>query len=170
DGPAAVRYPRGAGVGAPTLPDLTAIPIGKAELRRQGRRVALLAFGTMVAPALAAGEALEATVVNMRFVKPLDVELLRELARSHEAFVTIEEHAVMGGAGSAVAEALAAEGLTRPLLQLGLPDRFIDHGDQAQLLRMEGLDAAGIERSVRQRFGELLSGEGGPRLVVSRAS
>ncbi|MBN9425980.1 MAG: 1-deoxy-D-xylulose-5-phosphate synthase [Burkholderiales bacterium] len=170
DGPAAVRYPRGAGSGAPVLQDLTAIPVGKAELRRQGRRLALLAFGTMVAPALAAGEALDATVVNMRFVKPIDLALLQELARTHEAFITLEEHAVMGGAGSAVAEALAAEGIVRPLLQLGLPDRFIDHGDQGQLLKMAGLDAVGIEASVRQRFGELLAVEGGPRLVVSRAS
>jgi len=169
DGPSAVRYPRGAGTGVEVSKDLTALPIGRAQACRQGRRVALLAFGTMLAPALAAGEALDATVVNMRFVKPLDDELLRELARSHEAFVTVEEHAVMGGAGSAVAEALAQAAIVRPLMQLGLPDRYIDHGDQSQLLRLAGLDAAGIERSVRERFGDLLAGEGGPRLVVSRA-
>jgi 1-deoxy-D-xylulose-5-phosphate synthase len=170
DGPSAVRYPRGAGVGAQVSQDLTAIPVGCAELRRQGgRRLALLAFGTMVAPAMAAGEALDATVVNMRFVKPLDVALLRELARGHDAFVTIEEHVVMGGAGSAVAEALAAEGIVRPLLQLGLPDRIVEHGDQALLARLEGLDAEGIEQAVRRRFGELLAGDGGPRLVISRA-
>ena len=167
DGPAAVRYPRGAGIGAEVKKDLTAIPIGKAEVRRSGRRLALLAFGTMVAPALAAGEALDATVVNMRFVKPVDTQLLKELARSHDGFVTIEEHVVMGGAGSAVTEALSAAGIVKPVLQLGLPDRFIDHGEQSQLLRREGLDGAGIEASIRAAFGELLSGAG-PRLVASR--
>ncbi|MFT3804861.1 MAG: 1-deoxy-D-xylulose-5-phosphate synthase [Burkholderiaceae bacterium] len=167
EGPAAVRYPRGAGIGATVKRDLVEIPIGKAQVRRQGRKLALLAFGTMVAPALEAGEKLDATVVNMRFVKPVDHELLAELARTHDAFVTIEEHAVMGGAGSAVAEALAAAGIVKPLLQLGLPDRFIDHGEQAQLLRAEGLDADGIARSVRERFGEPQA-EGVPRLVASR--
>ncbi len=169
DGPAAVRYPRGAGVGAPVSADLTALPIGRAEPRRQGRRIALLAFGTMLAPALAAGERLDATVVNMRFVKPIDAELLQDLANTHEAFVTIEEHAVAGGAGSAVAEALNARAIVRPMLQLGLPDRFIDHGDQALLLHLQGLDAEGIERSIRARFGDLLAADGGPRLVASRA-
>jgi len=170
DGPSAVRYPRGAGIGAPVSKDLTAIPIGCAELRRTGaRRLALLAFGTMLAPALEAGAALEASVVNMRFVKPLDIGLLRELARSHDAFVTIEEHVVMGGAGSAVGEALAAAGIVRPLLQLGLPDHNVDHGDQAQLLHAQGLDGEGIVRAVRERFGELPGAEGGPRLVLSRA-
>ncbi len=167
DGPAAVRYPRGAGVGAAVKRDLVEIPIGKAQVRRQGRKVALLAFGTMVAPALQAGEALDATVVNMRFVKPVDAALLAELARTHDAFVTIEEHAVMGGAGSAVAEAMATAGIVKPLMQLGLPDRFIDHGEQAQLLRAEGLDADGIVRAVRERFGESQA-EGTPRLVASR--
>jgi len=153
DGPAAVRYPRGAGIGAPVNKAFVEIPLGRAELRREGRRIAILAFGTMLAPALAAGEALDATVVNMRFVKPVDADMLAELARTHEAFVTVEEHVVMGGAGSAVAEAMAARRIVLPLLQLGLPDRFIDHGDQAQLLRLEGLDGAGIERSIRDRFG-----------------
>ncbi len=169
DGPSAVRYPRGAGVGAVMHKDLTRIPLGKAEVRRTGKRIALLAFGTMVAPALAAGEALDATVVNMRWVKPLDVVLLRELARTHEAFVTVEEHVLMGGAGAAVAEAMAADGIVRPLQMLGLPDRFIDHGEQAQLLALEGLDAKGIEASVRQRFTDLLNG-GGPRLVSNRSA
>ncbi|MCC7059031.1 MAG: 1-deoxy-D-xylulose-5-phosphate synthase, partial [Burkholderiaceae bacterium] len=170
DGPSAVRYPRGAGIGAPVSKDLTAIPIGCAELRRTGaRRLALLAFGTMLAPALEAGAELEASVVNMRFVKPLDIGLLRELARSHDAFVTIEEHVVMGGAGSAVGEALAAAGIVRPLLQLGLPDHNVDQGDQAQLLHAQGLDGEGIVRAVRERFGELPGAEGGPRLVLSRA-
>jgi len=107
--------------------------------------------------------------VNMRWVKPLDTDLLRELARTHEAFVTVEEHVLMGGAGAAVAEALAAEGIVRPLQMLGLPDRFIDHGEQAQLLALEGLDAKGIEQSVRQRFADLLNG-GGPRLVSNRSA
>ncbi|HEY0876962.1 MAG TPA: 1-deoxy-D-xylulose-5-phosphate synthase [Zeimonas sp.] len=169
DGPAAVRYPRGAGTGAAVSKDLTAMPIGRAELRRRGRRIALLAFGTMLAPALAAGEALDATVVNMRFVKPIDIELLRELAASHDAFVTIEEHVVMGGAGSAVAEALAAEAIVRPLLQLGLPDHHVEHGDQAQLLHAEGLDGCGIERAVRARFDERAGMDKAPRLVASRA-
>ncbi len=170
DGPSAVRYPRGAGTGVAVSQDLTALPIGRGQVCRQGRRIALLAFGTMLAPALAAGEALDATVVNMRFVKPIDEALLIDLARTHEAFATIEEHAVMGGAGSAAAESLAAAGIVRPLLQLGLPDGYVDHGEQVQLLRMAGLDGDGIARSVRARFGELLSGDGGPRLVVSRAS
>ncbi len=168
DVPSAVRYPRGAGVGAEVRKEFTPIPVGRAEVRRRGERIAMLAFGTMVAPALAAGEALDATVVNMRFVKPIDAALVAELARTHDAVVTIEEHVVMGGAGSAVAEAMAASGIVRPLLQLGLPDRFIDHGEQGHLLRLEGLDAAGIERSVRERYGELLAGTV-PRLVSSRA-
>ena len=169
DGPSAVRYPRGAGIGAEVKKDLTAIPLGRGEVRRQGRRVAILAFGTMLGPGLAAAEALDATVANMRWVKPVDAELIAELARTHSALVTVEEHAVMGGAGSAVAESLAAQGIVAPLLQLGLPDRFIDHGEQAQLLRAEGLDAAGIEQAVRARFGEVLGG-GAPRLVASRTA
>ncbi|MFM1988166.1 MAG: 1-deoxy-D-xylulose-5-phosphate synthase [Pseudomonadota bacterium] len=168
DGPSAVRYPRGSGPGVEVRKDLTELPFGKAELRRKGRRVAFLAFGSMVHPALEAGEALDATVVNMRWVKPLDVAIIEELARTHDAFVTVEEHAVPGGAGSACLEAIAALGLAKPVLQLGLPDRFIDHGDPALLLRLEGLDAPGIERSVRARFGELLASEGSPRLVANR--
>ena len=157
DGPSAVRYPRGSGPGVTVEKAFTEIPLGRAELRRQGRRIAILAFGTMLAPALAAGEALGATVVNMRFVKPIDDRMIAELAGTHGAFVTVEEHVVMGGAGSAVAESMAAQGLVLPLLQLGLPDRPIDHGDQAQLLRDEGLDAAGIEASIRKRFTQLLA-------------
>jgi len=152
-GPAAVRYPRGAGPGAVMTAPLTALPMGKAEVRRQGERIAILAFGTMVTPALQAGESLNATVVNMRFVKPLDVELVKELALTHDAIVTVEEGTLMGGAGSAVAEALAGAGMVRPILHLGLPDEFIDHGDVAQLLAGVGLDADGIITSVRQRFG-----------------
>jgi 1-deoxy-D-xylulose-5-phosphate synthase len=168
DGPSAVRYPRGSGVGVEVRQDLTQLPFGKGEVRRRGRRIAVLAFGSMVHPALAAAEALDATVVNMRWVKPVDAELIEELARTHDAFVTVEEHAVAGGAGSACLETMAARGIVRPVLQLGLPDRFIDHGDPGLLLRLEGLDAAGIERSIRGRFPELLASEGSPRLVVSR--
>ncbi|MCX7250163.1 MAG: 1-deoxy-D-xylulose-5-phosphate synthase [Burkholderiales bacterium] len=148
----AVRYPRGSGVGTelPSGPEgLQGLPFGKGELRRQGRRVAILAFGTLLQPALAAAEALDATVVNMRWAKPLDLELLLEVARSHEAVVTLEEGAVAGGAGSAVLEALQAARLPLPVLQLGLPDRFIEHGDHGKLLSGLGLDAAGIERSVQ---------------------
>ena len=161
-GPAAVRYPRGAGVGAAVGTDLDTIPMGKGELRRSGKRVAILAFGTMLAPALKAAEELNATVANMRFVKPLDTGLVLELAASHDLLVTVEEGCIMGGAGSAVAEALAAAGVVMPLMQLGLPDRFVDHGDAPQLLASCGLDAAGIAASVRQRLGKTE-----PRLVVS---
>jgi 1-deoxy-D-xylulose-5-phosphate synthase len=168
DGPSAVRYPRGAGTGVEVRKDLTELPFGKAELRRKGRRIAFLAFGSMVHPALAAAEALDASLANMRWVKPIDAAMIEELARTHDAFVTVEEHAVAGGAGSACLEAMAALGIVRPVLQLGLPDIFVDHGDPGLLLRLEGLDAAGIERSVRARFGELLAAEGSPRLVASR--
>ena len=149
----AVRYPRGAGVGATVQPGLTPLPFGKAEVRRQGRRLAILAFGTLLYPALQAGEALDATVVNMRWAKPLDLEVLREVASTHDALVTVEEHAVMGGAGSAVLEALQGLNLVRPVLTLGVGDVFTGHGDPAKLLAELGLDAAGIEASVRQRFG-----------------
>jgi 1-deoxy-D-xylulose-5-phosphate synthase len=150
--PVAVRYPRGAGVGAVPDADLNALPLGKAELRRQGQGIALLAFGSLLAPALKAAEALNATVVNMRWVKPLDIEMLQRVAQDHAQIVTVEEGCIMGGAGSAVAEALQQLGLVRPVLQLGLPDVFIEHGDHAQLLAAQGLDAAGIEASIRQRW------------------
>ena len=156
DHPVAVRYPRGAGVGVAPLPDLVGLPFGKGELRRQGARVAVLAFGTLLYPALQAAERLGATVLNMRWAKPLDTELLLQAAASHEALVTVEDGAIMGGAGSAVAEALAAAGVVKPLLQLGLPDQFIEHGDPARLLALEGLDATGIEGAVRRRFGALV--------------
>ena len=156
DHPVAVRYPRGAGVGAQTLPNLDALPFGRGEVRRKGSGVALLAFGTLLYPALQAGERLGATVVNMRWVKPLDTALLAEVAAGHDALVTLEEGAVMGGAGSAVLEALAAAGTAMPVLQLGLPDEFIEHGDLVRLLAAQGLDAAGIEASVRARFGKLV--------------
>jgi 1-deoxy-D-xylulose-5-phosphate synthase len=150
--PVAVRYPRGAGVGAVPLADLDPLPFGKGELRRTGGKVAILAFGSMLYPALKAAEVLDATVINMRWVKPLDTELLAQVARDHERIVTVEEGCIMGGAGSAVGEALQAMGLMRDLLQLGLPDVFIEHGDPVKLLSMQGLDASGIERSVRQRW------------------
>ena len=152
-GPASVRYPRGAGCGAEVSAGLDTVPLGKGVVRRRGSDIAILAFGTLLQPALAAAEALGATVADMRFVKPIDRELILELAASHRALVTIEEAAIMGGAGSAVAEVLNQEGACVPVLQLGLPDRFIDHGDQAALLAGVGLDAAGIERSIRDRFG-----------------
>jgi len=162
--PVAVRYPRGVGVGvaaasAPT--DLPEWPFGKGELRREivrapvqgGPRVAILAFGTLLYPALVAAEKIDATVANMRFAKPLDVELVTSLAANHNAIVTIEDGCVMGGAGSAVQEALAAAGLQIPVLSLGLPDEFIEHGDPAKLMALCGLDAAGIEQAILKRFG-----------------
>jgi 1-deoxy-D-xylulose-5-phosphate synthase len=172
NGPCAVRYPRGAGAGVVPDAALDDLAFGKGELRRAvarplaqgGPRVAILAFGTLLYPALAAAEKLDAAVANMRFVKPLDVELVLELARGHDALVTIEEGCVMGGAGSAVLEALAAAGVATPVLQLGLPDEFIEHGDAAKLLAMCGLDAAGIEQAVLQRFGAK------PALVRSAAN
>ena len=154
--PVAVRYPRGAGVGTAPLAGLEGLPYGKGEVRRacrsSGRKTALLVFGSLLYPALQAGEALDATVVNMRWVKPLDTELLAQVAREHDHIVTVEEGAIMGGAGSAVMEALQTLGLVRPVLQLGLQDEFIEHGDPARLLALQGLDAAGIEASVRQRW------------------
>ena len=153
DHPVAVRYPRGAGIGAGTEPGLSDKPWGKGEVRRKGQRIAILAFGTLLHPALAAAEQVGATVVDMKFIKPLDVALVLEMARSHDALVTIEEGSVMGGAGSAVLEALAAAGVSRPVLQLGLPDIFVEHGDPARLLALCGLDAKGIEQSIVKRFG-----------------
>jgi 1-deoxy-D-xylulose-5-phosphate synthase len=161
DGPSAVRYPRGAGAGVEVQPGLATLPWGKGEIRRQaqglapaGQRLAILAFGTLLYAALDAAEALDATVANMRFVKPLDVDLLETIARSHDLLVTLEEGCVMGGAGAAVLEALQARGLNLPVLNLGLPDTFIEHGDTPSLLAQCGLDAAGIVRSVEARFGE----------------
>ena len=159
DHPVAVRYPRGAGVGATVPAGLEGLPFGKAEIRRRGRGVAILAFGTLLHPALAAAERLGATVADMRWVKPLDLDVLRELAQSHRALVTVEEGCIMGGAGSAVLEALQVDGLAMPVLQLGLPDQFIEHGDHGQLLVQEGLDAMGIERAVRERFAAELVAE-----------
>jgi 1-deoxy-D-xylulose-5-phosphate synthase len=164
DHPVAVRYPRGAGVGAAVEPGLQPLPYGKGEVRRtragtpdgSPHGVAILAFGTLLHPALAAAERLNATVVNMRWAKPLDTALLLEIAARHEALVTLEEGSVMAGAGSAVLEALQAARVQCPVLQLGLPDVFIEHGDPVKLLALQGLDAAGIEGSIRARFGELV--------------
>jgi 1-deoxy-D-xylulose-5-phosphate synthase len=146
--PSAVRYPRGVALGDAGK-ELSTLPVGKGELRRQGRGIAILAFGAMLRPALEAAEALDATVANMRFVKPLDVGLVRELAATHHLIVTVEEHQVMGGAGSAVCELLAKLKIERRVLLLGLPDRFIDHGDPARLLASVGLDAEGIAAAIK---------------------
>jgi 1-deoxy-D-xylulose-5-phosphate synthase len=151
-GPSAVRYPRGAGPGVEIQKPMKAIPVGRGEVRREGKRVAILAFGSMLAPALAAGAELNATVANMRFVKPIDRELLFRLATTHDLVVTVEENVVAGGAGAAVAEALSSDGLAAALLMLGLPDQFVEHGDPQVLLSDCGLDAAGITRAVRQRL------------------
>jgi 1-deoxy-D-xylulose-5-phosphate synthase len=161
DHPVAVRYPRGSGAGVAQQAEMTAIPFGSGEIRREsrrtaaqpGKRIAILAFGTLLYPALAAAERLDATVANMRFAKPLDVALVTDLARRHDAIVTVEEGTILGGAGSAVIEALADARIEIPVLTLGLPDAFIEHGDPAKLLAQCGLDAAGIEQSIQRRFG-----------------
>ncbi|HUW39278.1 MAG TPA: 1-deoxy-D-xylulose-5-phosphate synthase [Rhodocyclaceae bacterium] len=150
--PAAVRYPRGTGPGVEIRKPMQALSLGKGEVRRQGARIAILAFGSMLAPAFGAAEELDATVANMRFVKPLDEALVEQLAREHELLVTVEEGSVMGGAGSAVAECLAAAGLSPQLLHLGLPDRFVDHGDTAVLLAEVGLDKTGLLAAIRARL------------------
>ena len=164
----AVRYPRGAGVGVAIQPGLQALPFGKGEVRRlatgktaggvgSAKGIAILAFGTLLHPALEVAEKLNATVVNMRWAKPLDVDLLLQVAAEHQALVTVEDGALMGGAGSAVGEALQAAGVLRPLLHLGLPDTFIEHGDPSKLMALQGLDATGIAASIERRFPELCS-------------
>jgi 1-deoxy-D-xylulose-5-phosphate synthase len=151
--PAAVRYPRGSGPGAAVSKDLQVLPVGKGVVRRRGSSgVAILAFGTLLKPALEAAEELDATVADMRFVKPLDADLIAELAGTHRLLVTVEENAVLAGAGSAVAEAFAERAIAVPVLHLGLPDRFVDHGEQAQLLASIGLDRAGIAAAIRARL------------------
>ena len=150
DGPSAVRYPRGHGPGVPLQQELAALPLGKGEIRRSGSRIALLAFGSLLAPALEAGDMLNASVANMRFVKPLDHDLVRELAFSHDLLVTIEENVVIGGAGAEVARSLEEQGLKTRLLRLGLPDRFTEHGDSGLLLAQLGLDAKGIAERVNR--------------------
>jgi 1-deoxy-D-xylulose-5-phosphate synthase len=154
-GPAAVRYPRGSGKGQAVSETLSAVEIGRGVVRREGKKLAILAFGTLLAAAESVAERLDLTLVDMRFVKPIDHALIKILAQSHQGFVTIEESSVMGGAGSAVCESLNEAGLTLPILQLGLPDVFIDHGDQASLLAGVGLDEKGIEQSIRARFKDL---------------
>ena len=160
DTPSAVRYPRGSGPGAAIQNEMRALAIGKGELRRETKRrtqrIAILAFGSMLHPALAAGEEIDAMVANMRFVKPIDIELIEWLAKANDYLVTVEENVVAGGAGSAVAEALAGLGIVIPILHLGLPDKFIDHGDPALLLSKCGLDAKGIAASIVARFGARL--------------
>ena len=150
--PVAVRYPRGAGVGAAVRSDLDALPFGKGEIRLQGKHIAILVFGSLLYPAMEAAKALGASVVNMRWVKPLDTELLIQVAQNHTALVTVEDGAIMGGAGSAVLEALQAAGLVLPVMQLGLPDAFIEHGDPVALMSSIGLDAQGIQASIQARF------------------
>ena len=152
DTPTAVRYPRGTGPGVTVRKDLQAIAVGKGEVRRKGGKVAILAFGSMLAPALQVADQLDATVVNMRFVKPLDEELVQQLAREHALLVTVEENAIQGGAGSAVAECLARHGIVAAMLHLGLPDEFLEQGDPARMLADCGLDAAGIARSIREKL------------------
>lgn len=151
-GPAAVRYPRGSGRGAKLSEVLDTLPIGKAEVRQRGRRLAILAFGAMVDPAMVVATEMGATLVNMRFVKPLDEELLLELARSHEGLVTVEDNAILGGAGSAVAECLSRSGICIPILHLGLPDAWLEHMSREDMLASVGLDAVGIAQSVRARW------------------
>ncbi|BDU56086.1 1-deoxy-D-xylulose-5-phosphate synthase [Limnohabitans sp. TEGF004] len=153
----AVRYPRGAGAGVPVTPGLNALPFGKGEVRREGKRIAILAFGTLLYPALQAGEALNATVVNMRWAKPLDTELLAQIAATHDALVTVEEGAIMGGAGSAVLEALQDLQQPKLVLVLGIGDVFTEHGDPVKLLAELGLDAAGIQAAIEKRFATLLN-------------
>ena len=159
--PTAVRYPRGAGVGKIPSTELRTLPLGKGEIRRKsnspaGQRLAILAFGTLLYAGLEVAEGIDATVANMRFVKPLDLDLIKSLAESHDYFVTIEDGAIQGGAGSACLEALAALGINKPLLQLGLPDEFIEHGDYQLLMTKCGLDVEGIANSIKKRFPAVL--------------
>jgi 1-deoxy-D-xylulose-5-phosphate synthase len=155
--PVAVRYPRGAGAGVAVQPSLEGLPFGKGEIRLHGENIAILAFGTLLYSAIAVADKLGLTAVNMRWAKPLDKDLLLEVARSHAAIVTVEDAAVLGGAGSAVQEALQSAGVVLPVLSLGLPDLFIEHGDPAKLMTMHGLDAAGIEAAISTRFAALLA-------------
>jgi 1-deoxy-D-xylulose-5-phosphate synthase len=150
DQPSAVRYPRGSGPGVVPDKELQPLPVGKAELRRRGREIAIFAFGALVPTAAEVAESLDATLVNMRFVKPLDLDMIREMANDHAHLVTVEDNVVAGGAGSGVNEALAALGIQRPMLNLGLPDRFCDHGGREEVLASVGLDASGIARSIRE--------------------
>jgi 1-deoxy-D-xylulose-5-phosphate synthase len=168
--PVTVRYPRGAGVGRPVAMDLEPLPWGKAEIRRQGRKLALLAFGPLLYEALKVAEALDLTVVNMRWVKPLDVAMLREVAQSHQGLVTLEEGSKMGGAGSAVMEALQAMSLSTPVLCLGMDDVFIEHGDPAALMKQIGLTAQGIQQAVLARWPTLERAEQSTVVPLKKAS
>ncbi len=155
--PVAVRYPRGAGVGLEAGTDLAVLPFGKAEIRREGQNLCLLVFGTLLYPALAVAEKLNATVVNMRWAKPLDTEMLMRMAASHDRLVTLEDACVMGGAGSAVGEFLQQANVSKPLLSLGLPDLFVEHGDPVKLMALLGLDAPGIERAIASQWPSFIS-------------
>jgi 1-deoxy-D-xylulose-5-phosphate synthase len=155
--PVAVRYPRGAGVGVAAGTDLDTVPLGKAEVRREGTGLCILAFGTLLYPALEVAEKLNATVVNMRWAKPLDEAMILQMAAKHNCFVTLEDACVMGGAGSAVGEFLQKSKLLKPLLSLGLPDQFIEHGDPAKLMAMQGLDASGIEKAILNQWPDIKS-------------
>jgi 1-deoxy-D-xylulose-5-phosphate synthase len=147
--PSAVRYPRGAGPGVAIVADMTAVPVGRAQMRREGRGgLAILVFGTLLESARKIAERLDATLVNMRFVKPLDEALVVNVAARHRAIITIEENAVMGGAGSAVGEALAAAGVQVPMLHIGIPDRFIEHGSRDTCLAAAGLDLTGLSATI----------------------
>ena len=159
DGPAAVRYPRGSGPGTAISTSLDTLPIGKADVRRHGSRIALMAFGALVPAAEAVGDELDLTVVNMRFVKPLDRALLLELVKTHEGFVTLEDNVIAGGAGSGVAELLAAEGITLPILHLGLPDAFQHHASREDLLAEAGLDVDGIRAAILARWPQVIAAE-----------
>jgi len=160
--PSAVRYPRGSGIGATPSKELRTLPFGKGEIRRKsnapsGQRIAILAFGTLLYPALEVAQSIDATVANMRFVKPLDIDLIQSLAADHDYFVTVEDGVIQGGAGSACLEALSSLGINKPLLQLGLPDQFIEHGDYSLLMTKCGLDVEGMSNSIKQRFPTLLT-------------
>jgi 1-deoxy-D-xylulose-5-phosphate synthase len=150
-GPAAVRYPRGAGPGVEISQQMTALPIGKAAVKREGQRIAILAFGSMVSASLQAGDELDATVVDMRFVKPMDEELIMQLAASHDLLVTVEENVIQGAAGSGVNELLSLFALDTPTLNLGIPDRFVGHDKSANMLANSGLDVEGIVRAIKAR-------------------
>ena len=165
DSPVAVRYPRGAGPGVVAQTRMQALPIGKGEMRRRGKRIAILSFGALLKPCLDAAEKLDATVANMRFVKPLDEDLIRDLAASHEFLVTVEENTILGGAGSAVLEVLEKQEINKKVLQLGLPDQFIDHGDPVKLLKNCGLDADGIHASIKTLVAEKFTQLLGPSII-----
>ncbi len=169
DGPAAVRYPRGTGPGVPVQAEMTAIPVGKAEVRRRGEGIALLAFGPMLESAMGAAEKLNATVVNMRFAKPLDDAMVLEMAASHDVIVTVDENAVQGGAGSAINECLAANDVRTSVLNLGLPDRFIEHGSRGDMLKDAGLDSEGILRAIEEFMNKMESESKPAGRILSRA-